>query len=71
MFRMFCSSLNANLINLIRYLNVEGCSQEEFTCGNGQCVPNYRKCDGRRDCSDGSDESYAVCQPSKLFVVFI
>lgn len=32
------------------------CAIEEATCRNGQCIPRSGLCDGRLDCSDGSDE---------------
>ncbi|CAF0767900.1 unnamed protein product [Brachionus calyciflorus] len=32
------------------------CDIEEATCRNGQCIPRSGLCDGRTDCSDGSDE---------------
>ncbi|KAF7646507.1 hypothetical protein LDENG_00186960 [Lucifuga dentata] len=34
-----------------------GCKRGEFLCRNGHCVSETMKCDGRDDCSDGSDES--------------
>ncbi|KAL9950454.1 hypothetical protein ACROYT_G042950 [Oculina patagonica] len=33
-----------------------GCSSQEFTCGNLQCVPSIQRCDGNDDCGDESDE---------------
>lgn len=39
----------------------DGCADDEFTCDNGQCIRNHYKCDGRRDCADGSDESLKTC----------
>ena len=32
------------------------CNEWMFKCSNEQCVPFWWKCDGVRDCSDGSDE---------------
>ena len=32
------------------------CSPDEFECANSLCVDVRRKCDGRDDCGDGSDE---------------
>lgn len=32
------------------------CSDNEFRCQDGLCIPNNRRCDRRRDCQDGSDE---------------
>ena len=34
---------------------------EEFTCGDGSCVPRSFVCDGSRDCVDGSDEAQGDC----------
>ena len=33
------------------------CTSNEFTCANHQCVPISSRCNGREECSDGSDES--------------
>lgn len=33
-----------------------GCAADSFKCNNGKCVPDARKCDGKDDCGDGSDE---------------
>lgn len=41
----------------------EACGLQQFACGGGrgkpgaECVPLAWRCDGRRDCSDGSDET--------------
>lgn len=32
------------------------CSPNQFRCNNGQCIPNYWKCDTKIDCDDRSDE---------------
>jgi len=36
------------------------CSWNEYRCENGQCISQYRRCDGIRDCYDGSDERYCA-----------
>ncbi|XP_038064831.1 basement membrane proteoglycan-like [Patiria miniata] len=33
------------------------CTQSEFQCNNGHCIPSYWKCDGYNDCGDMSDEN--------------
>ena len=32
------------------------CAEEEFTCANGNCIPNSYRCDNEDDCGDQSDE---------------
>ena len=34
----------------------ETCSEDEFTCDNGNCVLVYQRCNGEDNCGDGSDE---------------
>lgn len=38
------------------FWNTERCNAEEFTCGNGKCIPLSLKCDRNYDCEDQSDE---------------
>ena len=33
-----------------------GCAADEFLCDTGRCIPISQKCNGRHDCTDGSDE---------------
>ena len=33
------------------------CRQGQFQCGSGECIDERRKCDGRVDCRDQSDET--------------
>ena len=44
------------LIELWMFISFLGCKRNEFTCNNGRCVTETRKCDGNDDCGDGSDE---------------
>jgi hypothetical protein len=32
------------------------CSGSQFTCNSGQCISIGKKCNGDKDCLDGSDE---------------
>ena len=32
------------------------CRPEQFTCSNGQCIPQGWICDDSEDCTDASDE---------------
>lgn len=40
------------------------CSANQFLCGkpDEKCIPNLWKCDGEKDCGDGSDESLTCPQ---------
>eukprot|EP00102_Acyrthosiphon_pisum_P020557 XP_016657767.1 PREDICTED: limulus clotting factor C-like [Acyrthosiphon pisum] len=36
-------------------------TEEKFNCSNGLSIKTSNVCDGRKDCSDGSDESIGLC----------
>ncbi|XP_068250111.1 uncharacterized protein [Palaemon carinicauda] len=38
-------------------LTVTQCNQGHFTCNNGDCILEKRRCDGNEDCSNGEDEN--------------
>ncbi|XP_039439159.2 putative vitellogenin receptor [Culex pipiens pallens] len=49
---------------------VNACSEEEFPCDNGSCVPKASRCNNSRDCSDGSDEvgcDYFLCRSPQWY----
>lgn len=35
----------------------QSCSNEEFTCPKGKCLPREKVCDGFMDCDFGEDEN--------------
>ena len=55
--------VNFNFLNQLFHLATQTVRPYwKFRCDNGhECVSEYRLCDGRRDCSDGSDEWYRNC----------
>ena len=38
-------------------LKLTGCSNEQFTCNSGSCVPLTARCNGRSECLDETDEA--------------
>lgn len=37
-------------------LILHACSSQKFACDNAFCIPMEKRCDGKEDCNDGSDE---------------
>lgn len=37
-------------------LSITVCTSQEYSCSNGDCIAREKRCDGRNDCSDFSDE---------------
>ena len=46
------------------------CTQEEFQCSSGQCIPFNLTCDEYRHCADGTDEG-PQCRKFNIFKLFI
>ncbi|KAK9869716.1 hypothetical protein WA026_003454 [Henosepilachna vigintioctopunctata] len=45
------------------------CNVYQATCSNGDCIPKEAVCDGRKDCTDGSDEIRCRangCEPNEF-----
>nr|XP_045615865.1 uncharacterized protein LOC123768987 isoform X1 [Procambarus clarkii] len=42
--------------NGTQLLQLSSCTNHDFTCKDGSCVPRFQRCDRRPDCLDGSDE---------------
>ena len=55
-FRLICCNLCFSI----------ACPKDWFTCSSGQCIPNSMKCDGTKNCADGSDESFLNCGTYQL-----
>ncbi|VDN96155.1 unnamed protein product [Rodentolepis nana] len=46
----------------------DSCGPGQLQCRDGRCLSGSRFCDGRRDCSDGSDEDIPHCKRDALIV---
>lgn len=46
------------------------CSETEYACSSGRCIPARWQCDREQDCDDGSDESEDICG-KLLFVYYV
>ena len=44
------------MYNLILLFFNPECAKGRFECGSGNCIPARLKCNGHKDCDDGSDE---------------
>ncbi|KJH48004.1 Low-density lipoprotein receptor domain class A [Dictyocaulus viviparus] len=62
--RMFIELTRQQMI--LKTRNVS-CSKTEFRCDSLTCIPNHLVCDGRSDCEDRSDESWARERRTSLF----
>lgn len=71
--------INSALLVIITFcalvLNVEqfvsSCALDQFMCDNKECVEKGDKCDGVKQCSDGSDEGeICTCVDTKGTVLF-
>ena len=58
-------SLNWN--NL--YYHTGKCAKYEFTCANGDCLAKRKRCDGKSNCGDNSDEQQ--CRKSVIAVTVV
>lgn len=41
------------------------CSENQFACLDGNCIKEELKCDGVKNCADGSDETFKACYNTK------
>ncbi|PZC71443.1 hypothetical protein B5X24_HaOG213383 [Helicoverpa armigera] len=60
-----CPSISTNGTTgdgLGRYRRQSACRKLEWQCKDGGCISSDEKCDGTRNCLDGSDETHALCR---------
>jgi len=50
-------SLQLLKVHIVVVPATHACSSDRFHCGSGQCIDNERRCNGWKDCTDGSDEN--------------
>nr|ATU83018.1 secreted hypothetical protein [Pristhesancus plagipennis] len=53
-------------LNIFRIKRQSQCPEDEYECRNGQCIASFAVCDGEANCSDGTDETQAVCTKLNL-----
>ena len=61
-------SLCSNKESYTAYLTLTVCNSTEFTCRDGSCVPMEKRCDGRTECEDETDEDQcSLVAPSTTY----
>lgn len=44
------------------------CTNDEYACPNGECIPQSAVCDNVTDCSDGDDEQECNCAQNEVSI---
>ena len=55
--RLICLITSNKFCPIFESTNTVSCSSGAFWCNNGQCIRSVNRCDGTRNCTDGSDET--------------
>lgn len=61
--------IDYRLKSLMVFADFPPCTSDQFRCANALCIPIAYKCDGYKDCHDGSDEkscTMTVCPGNKF-----
>ena len=53
---LFEKHFGSLIIYFFHFFLAGTCDTDEFTCLNGNCIPESTKCNTEDDCGDGSDE---------------
>ena len=61
-----CLIVGISAQNFTNDANSTDCGSYQFQCASGDCVNANYKCDGDRDCNDGSDELGCPCDNNEF-----
>jgi len=56
-FRLMIVVYTMMMMIMMMMMMCAACHENQFRCSNGHCISACRRCDARRDCADGSDET--------------
>lgn len=59
--RYLCLNLFIEFFSLLISVRQKFCTERQFQCRSGECIPINYTCDGEPDCKDKSDEDPSEC----------